>query len=87
MLPGVDKKMLDQVDAEEKCKAHGSYRSDNPVNDDGGTQKTVNYRRKQKNKNCKGKRHTRSGRNQLLKQFAQMQKMMKQLSGARQQDA
>ena len=84
MLPGVDKKMLDQVDTEETAKRM--------VHIEAIIQSmTMEERRKpsiiganRKIRIAKGSGTRVQDVNQLLKQFAQMQKMMKQLSGARQ---
>lgn len=84
MLPGVDKKMLDQVDTEENAKRM--------VHIEAIIQSmTMEERRKpsiiganRKIRIAKGSGTRVQDVNQLLKQFAQMQKMMKQLSGARQ---
>ena len=84
MLPGVDKKMLDQVDTEENAKRM--------VHIEAIIQSmTMEERRKpsiiganRKIRIAKGSGTRVQDVNQLLKQFAQMQKIMKQLSGARQ---
>lgn len=85
MLPGVDKKMLDMVDTEENAKRL--------VHIEAIIQSmTLEERRKpsiiganRKIRIAKGSGTRVQDVNQLLKQFEQMQKMMKQLTGGKQQ--
>ncbi len=85
MLPGVDKKMIDMVDTEENAKRM--------VHIEAIIQSmTLEERRKpsviganRKIRIAKGSGTRVQDVNQLLKQFEQMQKMMKQFTGAKQQ--
>lgn len=85
MLPGMDKKMLDMVDTEENAKRL--------VHIEAIIQSmTLEERRKpaiiganRKIRIAKGSGTRVQDVNQLLKQFEQMQKMMKQLTGGKQQ--
>ena len=85
MLPGVDKKMLDMVDTEENAKRM--------VHIEAIIQSmTLEERRKpsiiganRKIRIAKGSGTRVQDVNQLLKQFEQMQKMMKQFTGGKQQ--
>lgn len=84
MLPGMDKKMLDTVDTEENAKKmvhiEAIIQSMTPEE----RQKPSVIGANRKIRIAKGSGTRVQDVNQLLKQFEQMQKMMKQLSGSQQ---
>lgn len=84
MLPGMDKKMLDTVDTEENAKKmvhiEAIIQSMTPEE----RQKPSIIGANRKIRIAKGSGTRVQDVNQLLKQFEQMQKMMKQLSGTQQ---
>ena len=84
MLPGVDKKMLDMVDTEENAKRmvhiEAIIQSMTPKE----RQKPSIIGANRKIRIAKGSGTRVQDVNQLLKQFAQMQQVMKQFSGGRQ---
>ncbi len=84
MLPGVDKKMLEQVDTEENEKRmkHIEAIIQSMTMEERRNPKVIGASRKVRIAQGSGTRV--QDVNQLLKQFADMQKMMKQFSGARQ---
>ena len=84
MLPGVDKKILDQVDTEENEKRmkHIEAIIQSMTMEERRNPKVIGASRKVRIAQGSGTRV--QDVNQLLKQFADMQKMMKQFSGAKQ---
>ena len=84
MLPGVDKKMLEQVDTEENEKRmkHIEAIIQSMTMEERRNPKVIGASRKVRIAQGSGTRV--QDVNQLLKQFADMQKMMKQFSGAKQ---
>ncbi len=84
MLPGVDKKMLDQVDTEENEKRmkHIEAIIQSMTMEERRNPKVIGASRKVRIAQGSGTRV--QDVNQLLKQFADMQKMMKQFSGGKQ---
>ncbi len=84
MLPGVDKKMLEQVDTEENEKRmkHVEAIIQSMTMEERRNPKVIGASRKVRIAQGSGTRV--QDVNQLLKQFADMQKMMKQFSGPRQ---
>ena len=84
MLPGVDKKMLEQVDTEENEKRmkHIEAIIQSMTMEERRNPKVIGASRKVRIAQGSGTRV--QDVNQLLKQFADMQKMMKQFSGGRQ---
>ena len=84
MLPGVDKKMLDAVDTEENAKKmlHTEAIIQSMTPKERQNPKIIGANRKIRI--AKGSGTRVQDVNQLLKQFEQMQKMMKQLSGSKQ---
>lgn len=84
MLPGVDKKMLDQVDTEENAKRmlHIEAIIQSMTPEERRKPSIIGANRKIRI--AKGSGTRVQDVNQLLKQFAQMQKMMKQFSGMKQ---
>ena len=84
MLPGVDKKMLEQVDTEENAKRmkHTEAIIQSMTMEERRNPKIIGANRKIRI--AKGSGTRVQDVNQLLKQFADMQKMMKQLSGGKQ---
>ncbi len=84
MLPGVDKKMLEQVDTEENEKRmkHIEAIIQSMTMEERRNPKVIGASRKIRIAQGSGTRV--QDVNQLLKQFADMQKMMKQFSGAKQ---
>ena len=84
MLPGVDKKLLDQVDTEENAKKmlHTEAIIQSMTPQERQNPKIIGANRKIRI--AKGSGTRVQDVNQLLKQFEQMQKMMKQLGGAKQ---
>lgn len=85
MLPGIDKKMLDAVDTEENEKRmrHIEAIIQSMTMEERRNPKIIGASRKVRISKGSGTRV--QDVNQLLKQFEQMQKMMKQLSGGKQQ--
>ena len=85
MLPGVDKKMLDMVDTDENAKkmVHIEAIIQSMTPQERHNPKIIAANRKIRI--AKGSGTRVQDVNQLLKQFAEMQKMMKQLSGGKQQ--
>ena len=85
MLPGVDKKMLEKVDTEENEKrlVHIEAIIQSMTKKEREKPSIINANRKIRI--AKGSGTRVQDVNQLLKQFADMQKMMKQLSGGKQQ--
>lgn len=85
MLPGIDKKMLDQVDTEENAKKmlHTEAIIQSMTMEERRNPKIIAANRKIRI--AKGSGTRVQDVNQLLKQFAEMQKMMKQFSGGKQQ--
>lgn len=81
MLPGMDKKMLDQVDTEENAKklVHIEAIIQSMTKKERQNPKIIGASRKVRI--AKGSGTRVQDVNQLLKQFEQMQKMMKQLTG------
>lgn len=84
MLPGVDKKMLDMVDTEENAKrmVHIEAIIQSMTKEERRKPSIIGANRKIRI--AKGSGTRVQDVNQLLKQFAQMQKMMKQFSGIKQ---
>ena len=84
MLPGVDKKMLEQVDTEENEKRmkHIEAIIQSMTMEERRNPKVIGASRKVRIAQGSGTRV--QDVNQLLKQFADMQKMMKQFSGGKQ---
>jgi len=84
MLPGVDKKMLEQVDTEENAKRmkHTEAIIQSMTMEERRNPKIIGANRKIRI--AKGSGTRVQDVNQLLKQFADMQKVMKQLSGGKQ---
>lgn len=85
MMPGVDRKMLDKVDTEENAKrlVHIEAIIQSMTLEERRNPKIVAANRKIRI--AKGSGTRVQDVNQLLKQFADMQKMMKQFSGGKQQ--
>ena len=85
MLPGVDKKMLEQVDTEENAKRMVRIEAiiQSMTEEERHKPNIINANRKIRI--AKGSGTQVQDVNRLLKQFADMQKMMKQLSGGKQQ--
>lgn len=85
MLPGVDKKMLDMVDTDENAKrmVHIEAIIKSMTPEERHNPKIIAANRKIRI--AKGSGTRVQDVNQLLKQFAEMQKMMKQFSGGKQQ--
>ena len=85
MLPGVDKKLLDQVDTEENAKKmlHTEAIIQSMTMEERRNPKIIAANRKIRI--AKGSGTRVQDVNQLLKQFEEMQKMMKQFSGGKQQ--
>ena len=85
MLPGVDRKMLDAVDTEENVKrmVHIEAIIQSMTQEERRNPKIIGANRKIRISKGSGTRV--QDVNQLLKQFADMQKMMKQLTGGKQQ--
>ena len=85
MLPGVDRKMLDSVDTEENAKrlVHIEAIIQSMTPSERQNPKIIAANRKIRI--AKGSGTRVQDVNQLLKQFADMQKMMKQLTGGKQQ--
>lgn len=85
MLPGVDKKMLDAVDTEENAKrlVHIEAIIQSMTLEERRNPKIIAANRKIRI--AKGSGTRVQDVNQLLKQFADMQKMMKQFTGGKQQ--
>ncbi|MCH5213046.1 MAG: signal recognition particle protein [Oscillospiraceae bacterium] len=85
MLPGIDKKMLDQVDTEENAKKmlHTEAIIQSMTLEERRNPKIIGANRKIRI--AKGSGTRVQDVNQLLKQFEEMQKMMKQFSGGKQQ--
>ena len=85
MLPGVDRKMLDAVDTEENAKrmVHIEAIIQSMTQEERRNPKIIGANRKIRISKGSGTRV--QDVNQLLKQFADMQKMMKQLTGGKQQ--
>ena len=85
MLPGVDKKMLDAVDTEENAKKmlHTEAIIQSMTMAERRNPKIIAANRKIRI--AKGSGTRVQDVNQLLKQFDEMQKMMKQFSGGKQQ--
>lgn len=85
MMPGIDRKMLDQVDTEENAKrmVHIEAIIQSMTPEERRNPKIIAANRKIRI--AKGSGTRVQDVNQLLKQFADMQKMMKQLSGGKQQ--
>ena len=84
MLPGVDRKMLDAVDTEENAKrmVHIEAIIQSMTQEERRNPKIIAANRKIRI--AKGSGTRVQDVNQLLKQFADMQKMMKQLTGGKQ---
>ena len=84
MLPGMDKKMLDMVDTEDNAKrmVHIEAIIQSMTPEERHNPKIIAANRKIRI--AKGSGTRVQDVNQLLKQFAEMQKMMKQFSGAKQ---
>jgi len=84
MLPGIDKKMLESVDTEENEKKmlHIEAIIQSMTQEERRKPSIIGASRKVRISKGSGTRV--QDVNQLLKQFEQMQKMMKQLSGGRQ---
>ena len=84
MLPGVDRKMLDAVDTEENAKrmVHIEAIIQSMTQEERRNPKIIAANRKIRIAQGSGTRV--QDVNQLLKQFADMQKMMKQLTGGKQ---
>lgn len=85
MLPGMDKKILEQVDTEENAKKmlHTEAIIQSMTLEERRNPKIIAANRKIRI--AKGSGTRVQDVNQLLKQFAEMQKMMKQFSGGKQQ--
>lgn len=85
MMPGVDKKMLDQVDTEENAKkmVHIEAIIQSMTLEERRNPKIIGANRKIRI--AKGSGTRVQDVNQLLKQFSEMQKVMKQFSGGKQQ--
>ena len=85
MLPGVDKKMLDMVDTDENAKkmVHIEAIIKSMTPQERHNPKVIAANRKIRI--AKGSGTRVQDVNQLLKQFAEMQKMMKQFSGGKQE--
>ena len=85
MLPGVDRKMLDAVDTEENAKrmVHIEAIIQSMTQEERRNPKIIGANRKIRIAQGSGTRV--QDVNQLLRQFADMQKMMKQLTGGKQQ--
>ena len=85
MLPGVDRKMLDAVDTEENAKrmVHIEAIIQSMTQEERRNPKIIGANRKIRISKGSGTRV--QDVNQLLRQFADMQKMMKQLTGGKQQ--
>ena len=85
MMPGMDRKMLDQVDTEENAKrmVHIEAIIQSMTPEERRNPKIIAANRKIRI--AKGSGTRVQDVNQLLKQFADMQKIMKQLSGGKQQ--
>ena len=85
MMPGIDRKMLDSVDTEENAKrmVHIEAIIQSMTPEERRNPKIIAANRKIRI--AKGSGTRVQDVNQLLKQFADMQKMMKQLSGGKQQ--
>ena len=85
MMPGMDRKMLDQVDTEENAKrmVHIEAIIQSMTPEERRNPKIIAANRKIRIAKGSGTRVQEV--NQLLKQFADMQKIMKQLSGGKQQ--
>ncbi len=85
MMPGIDKKMLDQVDTEENAKkmVHIEAIIQSMTPEERHNPKIIAANRKIRI--AKGSGTRVQDVNQLLKQFSEMQKMMKQFSGGKQQ--
>lgn len=85
MMPGIDKKMLDMVDTEENAKkmVHIEAIIQSMTPEERRNPKIIAANRKIRI--AKGSGTRVQDVNQLLKQFADMQKMMKQFSGGKQQ--
>jgi signal recognition particle subunit SRP54 len=81
MLPGIDKKMLDEVDTEENAKklVHIEAIIQSMTKKERQNPKIIGASRKIRI--AKGSGTRVQDVNQLLKQFEQMQKMMKQFTG------
>ncbi len=84
MLPGMDKKMLDQVDTEENAKRLVRIEAIIQSMTEEERRKPGIIGASRKVRISKGSGTRVQDVNQLLKQFGEMQKMMKQLSGGRQ---
>ncbi len=84
MLPGMDKKMLDQVDTEENAKRIVRIEAIIQSMTEEERRKPGIIGASRKVRISKGSGTRVQDVNQLLKQFGEMQKMMKQLSGGRQ---
>ncbi len=84
MLPGVDKKMLESVDTEENAKrmVHIEAIIQSMTKEERAKPSVIGASRKVRI--AKGSGTRVQDVNQLLKQFEQMQKMMKQLTGSKQ---
>ncbi len=84
MLPGIDKKMLDAVDTEENAKrlVHIEAIIQSMTEEERSKPSIIGASRKVRI--AKGSGTKVQDVNQLLKQFADMQKMMKQLTGGKQ---
>lgn len=85
MLPGMDKKMLEQVDTEENAKKMVRIEAiiQSMTLEERRNPKIIGANRKIRI--AKGSGTRVQDVNQLLKQFAEMQKVMKQFSGGKQQ--
>ena len=85
MMPGMDRKMLEQVDTEENAKrmVHIEAIIQSMTKDERRNPKIIAANRKVRI--AKGSGTRVQDVNQLLKQFSEMQKMMKQLTGGKQQ--
>lgn len=85
MMPGVDRKMLDMIDTEENAKrmVHIEAIIQSMTPEERRNPKIIAANRKIRI--AKGSGTRVQDVNQLLKQFADMQKMMKQFSGGKQQ--
>ena len=84
MLPGMDRKMLDQVDTEENAKRLVRIEAIIQSMTEEERRKPGIIGASRKVRISKGSGTRVQDVNQLLKQFGEMQKMMKQLSGGRQ---
>lgn len=85
MLPGMDKKMLEQVDTEENAKRMVHIEAIIQSMTEKERQKPSIIGASRKIRIAKGSGTRVQDVNQLLKQFADMQKMMKQFSSGKQQ--